>query len=851
MKKIPNEKICLNCIEYMNLSNKYGDREPLIFAWYRDPQTKLRKKLTFSGFEAYFYVTQALKVPTYYFHKDKSYKESLVKRMEIIPRTSEQHIPLKKVIVFYPHQVRMLRRLLEKWGYNDHIFEADIPFVYRFLIDKKLKFALEKKPSGFVPIDEDVNSNIRVLFLDIEIFSKSKPDPKKLRKYEEIICCTIWDNYTNTYYLFYQNRRNLNLSFGPDVKIIYCSNESDLLRRILKFILKTDPDIISGFNIDFDLIALIKCMEQRHLINPDPLSPLRRIKLNRAKKKLGDVIFNTTRVKIYGRNILDLLEMYLKVHLSGLSEMTLEYIAKLEKLPVQKVSVPDFFDTWLKNPELIIKRNLADVQIYVELDKKLDLIAFADEQRKLVGCNFEDTLSPKKMLDLFMLRMKGKRIMPTARMRGKKYPGAYVHSPQVGLYDWTIQVDYSHLYPSIMMCFNIDPDRFRNPQIWKGPRDKLYILDETHAFLKEPRGLLPSMLQTLLDLRQKKKDLQKEALEKKDDRSYNMYALQEKAVKVLANATYGVMGYRFRKGDKETVESVTLMGRFLLEFAIQVIEGSGRKVIYGDTDSVFFKPKSNNLQDCIKESFEIQKLVESELPKFLATFGKTTEQPFELEPSQVYSSFFILSKKKRYAGIVEWDKKRGTDIKFKYNIKGLETKRSDISDFGKRIQREVIKRILYHEPKDKLIKWVEGELNIFDQLPLMEIGIPAAIGKPLKSYKGNAIQKTSAEYSNKNLKSSFLAGSKPKRVYIKEVPEGYPETHSLSIDWNITLPQGFKIDYPKMLEVMIRKKIDKLLEIDGIKWEEINLKSELQLPIKKKKGEKIVDKKQRTLTQFN
>jgi DNA polymerase elongation subunit (family B) len=890
MKIIPNEKICLNYIDYLNLPDSHKELVPVIFAWYRDAQ-KNRKQLTFRGFEPYFYVDQIVMVPQFIHRRETHRKcpkcgkdisfyhalkkglkmrpnqllavpcpfcgqqvvarkvpEKLVKRLELVPRSLDNPL-LKKVITFQPSQVRLIRTLLEAQNYLDHIFEADIEFVYRFMIDKKIKFALERTPSGFLPIDEDIPSNLKYVFLDLEVYTQRKPDPMKLRIGEKIICATAWDNYSKIYHVFYEYSKELTLpDFGPDVQVHYCISEKGLLKTLAKYMMEQDPDVIAGYNIDWDLVCLIKTMEQRYSLNPDMLSPLKKVKIRTSKKRLGDILVNAPRARIYGRAILDLLELYMKMHLSGLEEMTLEYVAQLEKLPVQKIVVPDFFNTWNKNPELIIRRNLGDVKIYVELEKKLNLIRFADEQRKLVGCKIEDTLSSKKMLDLFMLRMKGKKIMPTARVRGKTYVGAYVRDPIPGMYTWIIQLDFTALYPNIMLCFNIDPDTFRNPQFYKST-DELFKLDDNHAFVKEPIGLIPRMLKTLLDLRAEKKKLQTEALEKNDDEAYKMYNLQEGVVKVLSNALYGVMGYRFRKGSKETVESVTLMGRNLITFVADKLIESGRKVIYGDTDSVFFEAKGQTLDECLAEAKEIQTLIHSKLPEFLTKFGKIDEQPFNCDPAQIYSSFFILEAKKRYAGKVEWNSKRGTKLTYRYDIKGLETKRSDLSVFGKRIQKEVIHKLLERTSKEDMLKFLETELNNFDTLDKMEIGIPSAIGQPLKSYKGNAIQKTSAEYSNKWLHTQFEVGSKPKRIAIKAVPPGFDDTHTLDIDYGVQLPPGFEVDYLKLLDATVKKKIEKLIKIIGINWEDINLKPELKIIVKIPKR-KLKDDKQKTLTQF-
>ena len=925
MKTIPNEKFCINCWEYLNLPNTQKEIVPVIFAWYRDSQ-KIRKRLVFRGFEPYFFVDQNCMVPQFYYHKESGEKERLVKRLVTQVRSPDNPM-LTKVITFLPSQVRLIRTLLENAHYEDHIFEADIEFVYRFMIDKKIKCALERTPSGFLPTDEDIPSNLKYVFLDLEVFTNRKPDPRKLRVGEKVICATLWDNYSKIYHLFYEYSRQLTLpSFGPDVIVHYCISERELLKSVARYIIEQDPDIIAGYNIDWDLTCLIKTMEQRYKMSPDVISPLKKVKIHNSKKRLGDILINAPRAKIFGRSTLDLLELYLKMHLSGLEEMTLEYVAQLEKLPVQKILVPDFFETWNKNPELIIRRNLGDVQIYVELEKKLNLIRFADEQRKLVGCKLEDTLSSKKMLDLFMMRMKGKKIMPTARSRGAKYIGAYVRDPLPGMYSWVIQFDFAALYPNIMICFNIDPDTFRNPLFYKGSED-LFRLDESHAFVKDPIGLIPKMLKKLLELRAEKRKLQVEALARNDDEAYKMYNLQEGVVKVLSNALYGVMGYRFRKGSKETVESVTLMGRNLITFVAEKLIESGRKVIYGDTDSVFFEAKGQTLDECLAEAKEIQTMIHAKLPEFLSKFGTTGEQPFNADPAQIYSTFFILEAKKRYAGKIEWDSKRGTKLSYRYNIKGLETRRSDLSVFGKRIQREVIHKLLEKISKAEMLKFLEEELKNFDTLPLTEIGTPSAIGQPLKAYKGNAIQKTSAEYSNNFLNTQFDVGSKPKRIAIKGVPprteqseilvglakdkvykiknlplseitklemgkidiknklknyhpngtfvldldasnqniaitylQGYSDTHSIAIDYGITPPPGFQIDYLKMLDATVKKKIEKLIAIIGITWEEINLKPELKIipkvpkkrkeKVDKKGKRKVKDEKQKTLTQF-
>jgi len=820
-------KIVLNTIDYLDNAIT-GDST--IYIWGRAVDNPLRRVMVpIKGFRPYFYTEPRAPV---YFHEILSYEK--IKDLSKI-----------KVVTKFPYDVRILRRTLESKFYLT--WEADILYVYRFLIDSGIMSTLELIPESgktrIMPIFESLPSNLRVLFLDIEIWARKVIDCGSYS--EPVILCTIYDSIDKKYYIFYLNSYkyrgkevwnldNLILPNLPDAIFIKCANEKIFLTKIANFIKKKDPDVISGYNIDFDMTSLYTAMIRNH-VKPDVMSPIGKvIKLKGGRKrKLGDVMLKSKAVKIYGRNIIDLQESYFTVHFSGTDEMGLDYIAKEEKVGQKYPLAEPIYSSWIHNPIETIKYNKQDVTLCLELDKKLKLIAFLDEKRKLVGAMIPDALSAKKLLDLFMLRKAHQRgeILPSAKAKGEKYKGAVVIDPKMGHYGWLCLCDYKALYPTIIMSLNMDPDGF-----WNIPREDIeqYKIDDVHYFRKTPKGLTPIVLEDLILKRAEKVKLQKEALAKKDYDLFDLYKLQEDSVKVLANASYGIFGYRFRRGSKETIESVTIIGRDLLTFAAKVIESTGRTVIYGDTDSIFWIPLTNDPESIRQEMEEIRHMVEQAIPNLLKKYNFNAPSPFKFEAKTIYDSFFILDKKKRYAGHVVWDAKKGIikrGDRSEWNIMGLESKRSDSSHFSKKLQNFVIKSILNKMPKADLQAEVEKRLDSFPSLPLIEIGVPSAISKEFKDYKGNPIQKRSSMYSNEHLGTYFLPGLKPKRIYIlySKDEKKYPDTDVVSIDWNTTVPPELIIDYPRMMEQTVRKKIEKLLAIIGVAWNDLKLDGDLAI----------------------
>ena len=114
----------------------------------------------------------------------------------------------------------------------------------------------------------------------------------------------------------------------------------------------------------------------------------------------------------------------------------------------------------------------------------------------------------------------------------------------------------------------------------------------------------------------------------------------------------------------ECAESITAWGREFIKNLIEDAKNEGFEVLYGDTDSVFFKVKK-------KQDYEI----------FLKNQNKKMPKPVELEYGDFYKSGIFVSKKTEKRGAKK--KYALLNEKGEIEIKGFEYVRRDWSEVAR------------------------------------------------------------------------------------------------------------------------------------------------------------------------
>ena len=185
--------------------------------------------------------------------------------------------------------------------------------------------------------------------------------------------------------------------------------------------------------------------------------------------------------------------------------------------------------------------------------------------------------------------------------------GGLVYTPIAGLHEHVAELDFTAMYPSIMVHFNISPETV-------GPcRCEEESAAERHApeggigdtlvpelgtpVCRHRVGLVPETLAPLLEKRARYKARMRELPE--GDRMREIYRRRYSAHKWLLVTCFGYLGYKnARFGRIEAHESVTAYGREVLLRAKEWVEGRGFRVLHLFVDGLWiYRPGSRERPD--------------------------------------------------------------------------------------------------------------------------------------------------------------------------------------------------------------------------------------------------------------
>ena len=685
-------------------------------------------------------------------------------------------------------------------------FEADILITQRYIIDK---------------IGEINPYPLKVLYLDIETNSNSIfPDIKHPN--QEVTCISMIDSFDNKITKLmlknedWTNEQLTNLT-KIDCKIF--NTEEDLLISFINNFKKYDVDIISGWNVvNFDLTYLIRRMKMLN-VNYFRLSPLNSVYID---EKYEDV-------HIKGVILLDMMKSYMhfrRISNQGKAESySLEFTSQ-EVLGEGKTErTQNFNEMWKNNPELLIKYNEKDVLLVKRINDKLNIIEFFNHIRCKSCSLFSQIFYTSFLIDgLLLNKVHNKVVLPSKKKYvDDKYMGAYVMMPTPGIYNNVMGLDLKALYPSIMTTFNISYETFN-------PNGEIKISDKIG--FDKTTGIMPNLIEELSIERNAEKKKMKKA---KSHDEWQIHYWKQYGLKVLGNSVYGYAGFpSSRLYKKEVAEAITMMGRRILKWSATVLKKYGYKIIYGDTDSVYLLSKKTALLQIIYEGECLIKKINDSYKIFINNFG-FKQNDLEIEFEQIFKKIMFFKKKgsdegakKKYAYIRLWVKGENIGIN-ELRFKGLQIRRSDSPKVARELQKSVIQQILLeNKTKEEIVNYLRklDKKIVTGKIPDDELGCPIEIKEYLSNY-GRKIEKEDgasymtgvppiifgARYANKYLGTRFVKGMKPKFIYVRSVPNGYPNTHVITFQNSI--PKGFVPDYDRIRKSIFNDKLTEIFESAG------------------------------------
>lgn len=516
--------------------------------------------------------------------------------------------------------------------------------------------------------------------------------------------------------------------------------EKEMLMHWKEFVVNSDPDVIIGYNTtNFDLPYLLDRANTLGLKQFPYFGRLKSIKQEAKDSTFSSRAYGTRENKVInidGRMQLDLLQFLQREY--KLRSYTLNSVSA-HFLGEQKEGVQHTIITELQNGNKDTRRRLAvyclkDAFLPMRLLDKLMCLVNYTEMARVTGVPFSYLLARgqqiKVISQLFRKCLQDDIVIPNMKSEGsnEEYEGATVIEPIRGYYDVPIAtLDFSSLYPSIMMAHNLCYTSLLSPQAIKA-----FNLSE-NDYTKTPngdyfvkshkrKGILPTILHELISARkQAKADLKKET----DPFKRDVLNGRQLALKISANSVYGFTGATVGKLPCLAISSsVTAFGREMIELTKNEVEKQysmkngqpfDAQVIYGDTDSVMVKFGHKDLATCMKLGEEAADLVSQ---KFI--------NPIKLEFEKVYFPYLLINKK-RYAGLY-WTNPDKFD---KMDTKGIETVRRDNCRLVQNVITKVLDYILEDRDVEKAQRFVKQTIAdlLQNRVDLSQLVITKAYSK--------------------------------------------------------------------------------------------------------------------------
>lgn len=475
---------------------------------------------------------------------------------------------------------------------------------------------------------------------------------------------------------------------------------------------------------------------------------------------------------------------------SKIKSFSLENISQVF-LNEGKIKHDGTYNLWSRHDGSLLMYNERDVDLTKRIDEKLkisEMMILQSTWCKALPRKF----SLYTMIDSVIIQQshKLKRPVPTNYKAlisyddnkvddsdFEKYLGAEVLEPEIGYRENVYVFDFTSLYPSIMMTCNIGFDTLNFTEGIKCPGTSFVERDgqmKPTFFRKDP-SCIAETIKTLIGLRKEYKKLKLEYIEKgwTDKAEYQKVVSDEIIVKELSNSVYGIMGMQYgRYYNVDVAESITLTGRWILNFAKKTFINMGYNVIYGDTDSIFVHAdKELDIEKC-------QLIFHTEIEKELKKSYSVDHSYISLGFDKHYTTFMLFAKK-NYVGLMDNQEGKVVD---KIYVRGLEYIKRNAFKFAANKQRELIEDILRKRiPISDVLETIRNYKREFELTKFTKEELELSVRINKQSYDGNSvsayISKTILEETGTNPEGTevkyIVIRARPKlRVILADQYEG-------------------------------------------------------------------------------
>ena len=460
------------------------------------------------------------------------------------------------------------------------------------------------------------------------------------------------------------------------------NDPAELLDQLNAFLIRYDPDLILTDYGDTAIFPALLRLARRHrmplALDREP-APIERRLVTEGQSffTYGKMLYFPPAYPLYGRWHIDRAHSFL-YHETGFAGII--ELARLAKLPMQRAA----------------RASIGTILTSMQLDVAV--------QRRL----------------LIPWRKGEPERWKTADVLLKVDKGGLVFQPPVGAFDNVAELDFSAMYPTIMVQHNISAET-----LFCHCCDNRVVPEAGYTICERHEGLMAAMLRPLIKRRAYYKTCLKEGGIAPETAA--LYDQRQRAHKWIGVTCFGYLGYRnARFGRIESHEAVTAFGREKLLQAKEICEAHGYELLHALTDSVWIRQPG---------------LTEEELLALCREITAATDVTMSLEgryrwivflPSKVRPHLAVAN---RYFGVF-WD---GT-----LKARGLAYRRHDVPVFIQATQWAMLEVLAEAENLADCAARVPRALEVlrdtWEQLatghiPPLQLLVAKTVGQELEAYR--------------------------------------------------------------------------------------------------------------------
>lgn len=751
-------------------------------------------------------------------------------------------------------------KLKEEREYGNGLFESDI--------DQETKYlhkAYEKDP--VLPNIQDY----QVASLDIEIAVQDE-FPEAYEAKFPINLITVHMSKFDEFYTF-----GTQDYYGKTpCKYIKCDDEKDLLERFCRFFARCKVDIITGWNVGFDIDTIINRIIRNGL--SCSLSPLKFHKKSlETWRKEKDMEIHGRDENYVGENwgipgvaVLDYMQFFKdpKFMQKRFDSYSLQNIG-MEVVGRGKMEFEGSLNEFYKKEwDKFVDYNIEDVKLVLDIDKKMKFLELALNLSHNSLIPIEKVFSAVAVTEGQLLIYFHERNMvmndrPKKRTNFKIDGGFTKAYP--GYYENGISIDAESLYPRMIISWGVSPENLvMNPAPEMIPSLQRTPLSETHGiYFKKTPGFLCDITAKNFEERKKLKDLKLLHESKGELELAKYYDTQQNIRKTFLNSIYGCCcNDGFHYFNPNLAISITLGGQNIIKHMEKEIirhfddtyfqslgipsEKNPKRIILMDTDSVFinFDDVRKKVYSHLKSpewGFEfmekvLKPVIDQISRDYFASFGSTGQVNFKIE--KIINQVVVFAKK-NYACKVAANEGVVYNPP-KTTITGFASKKSDRPKLCRKMLGEIIEKFFDDPTKEAVLDNLKTCKVVFDSKGFDSVAKPQGI-TDLQKYSGLVDYEANGMiHFGKgvpfHIKSAYSYNHLIKLLKVNRVPASEQTgVKSVWVKPNIfgvdavgfvgscpkEISDNFEVDYERQFEVNMINPIQKLFDV--MDWGEVNL----------------------------